>query len=421
VLERLRAFPPNHQVALIAAVAAAMCVLLAAVWLIWLRVDYQPLFTNLRASDAAVIIAELDRKKIPYQLEDGGTSILVPADRVDATRLNVMTEDLPLKGTVGFELFNKSDMGLTDFAQKINYQRALQGELTRTIMTLDGVESARVHLSMGEDRIFRDDRVPPKASVTIWMKGGATLSARAAQGIQRLVAAAVPKLDFGNVVVLDEAGQVIAGPAQGQTPPAATSGGRVIVDYYTARIRDVLVRSYPQEYFAVTVSTTVDDGADLAAWTPNARNIPLQIGIAHTLPAAPETDATLRNLVATAIGTRVVAGDAIRFQSPEDAPVVAQVENAAVAQAGVAQVPFTRPASNVASSAPPALRSEEESDWLLRGALSFALLVVMVAGLVVLMRLARGPRRLNERKRAAFVARLQVALQQGGESVASQH
>ena len=186
MFDSIRALSSRQQVFLALGTACVLCLVLGAVWFFALRTDWTPLFTQLRPSDAATIVADLDRKKIAYRLADGGTAILVPADQADSARLDVMTGDLPLKGTVGFELFNKSDVGLTDFAQKINYQRALQGELERTIMTLDGINSARVHLSLGEDRIFRDDRVPPKASVTIRMRKGS--SAHAAGGAGRAAA-----------------------------------------------------------------------------------------------------------------------------------------------------------------------------------------------------------------------------------------
>ncbi len=135
MFDGIRALSLRQQVFLALGTACVLCLVLGVVWFFGLRTTWAPLFTELRPADAATIVADLDRKKIAYRLADGGTEILVPADLVDSARLDVMTGDLPLKGTVGFELFNKSDVGLTDFAQKINYQRALQGELERTIMT----------------------------------------------------------------------------------------------------------------------------------------------------------------------------------------------------------------------------------------------------------------------------------------------
>jgi flagellar M-ring protein FliF len=119
-----------------------------AAWL-W-RVDYQVLFADLQPQDTAVMVAELDRMKVPYKIGSDGNTILVDGAVVHSTRLKLMGKDLPLHGTAGFELFNNADFGMTEFAQKINYQRALQGELTRTIMSLSEVRDARVHLALPE-------------------------------------------------------------------------------------------------------------------------------------------------------------------------------------------------------------------------------------------------------------------------------
>src|SRR5258706_6870501 len=142
----------------------------AAIWV--LRDEYQPLFTELDTRDASAIAAELERMKIPYKVtgEDSAT-LLVDKSQVHATRLKVMGKGVDLKGTVGFEIFNNTDFGMTEFAQKINYQRALQGELGRTIMAFEEVKSARVHLVMPESGLLRRSAIRPKASVTLSMRG----------------------------------------------------------------------------------------------------------------------------------------------------------------------------------------------------------------------------------------------------------
>ena len=136
-VDQFRSSSPSRQALVVAIIVAVLTLALAAAYFFVLRKPYGVLFSGLRQADAATIVADLDKKKTPYRLADGGSTILIPRDVVDSTRLAIAGEDLPLKGTVGFELFNKSDMGLTEFAQRINYQRALQGELARTIMTLD--------------------------------------------------------------------------------------------------------------------------------------------------------------------------------------------------------------------------------------------------------------------------------------------
>jgi flagellar M-ring protein FliF len=204
----------SRQFAVAAGVLLLLTALIAGAW--WLlRSDYQILFGNLREQDAATIVAELERQKLPYRLADGGTTVLVPQSQVHGTRLKVMSKELPLKGTVGFELFNNADLGLTEFAQKVNYQRALQGELARTIMSLAEIDSARVHLSMPDSGLFRRAGAKPRASVALMTKAGQELPADTVRGIQRLVAAAVPELEPHEVTVIDPRGAPMASVARG--------------------------------------------------------------------------------------------------------------------------------------------------------------------------------------------------------------
>ncbi|MBC3875061.1 flagellar basal-body MS-ring/collar protein FliF [Undibacterium flavidum] len=171
-----------------------------------LKVDYQILFADLKPQDSAVMVAELDRLKIPYRLDDGGNTILVEKEAVHATRLKLLGKDLPLHGAIGFELFNNSDFGMTEFAQKINYQRALQGEITRTIMSLDEIKDVRVHLAMPEEGLFKRASSKAKAAINIALKPGKKLRAEQVNGIQRLVAASVPGILAQDVTIVDQQG-----------------------------------------------------------------------------------------------------------------------------------------------------------------------------------------------------------------------
>lgn len=330
MLDRLKTLSAPRKLALAGAIAALLLVLLVAAWSL-LHIPYRPLFTRLRTADAAAIVAEFDRRKTPYRLADDGTTILVPADRAAAARLDVARGNPAMQGDVGFELFNKSDMGLTDLAQRINYQRALQGELERTIMTLDGVDTARVHLSLGEDRVFREDRVAPKASVTIHMRTGAMLGAEAAAGVQRLVAAAVPQLDAGNVVILDARGQAVsAAPAPaGGASPAQDEGERAVGDYYADRVRAALRSEFPDGAIGVAVRAIRLHAPSLPSGTDSApRDFPLQV----TLDPQPSVDAdgrqTAQGIAAGAIEFDSSRGDAIAFGSlaPPPPPPLARHE-----------------------------------------------------------------------------------------------
>jgi flagellar M-ring protein FliF len=197
------------QILVILSLLAIIAAVLAAIFFL-LRPNYQVLFSNLKPQDAATLVAELERLKISHRLEKGGATILVPDSDVHAARLKIMSRDLPLKGTVGFELFNNSDLGLTEFAQKVNYQRALQGELARTIMSMDQIESARIHLALPESTLFKRSTAKVKASVALLTRDGVALPEDVVKGIQRLVAAAIPDLEPADVTILDQRGAPVS-------------------------------------------------------------------------------------------------------------------------------------------------------------------------------------------------------------------
>lgn len=411
LLDRFRAFSIRQQIMLVCLLAAGCCVLFGSTWFFFLRTSYQPLFTNLRPADAATIVADLDRKKIAYRLANGGTTIFVPAEIVDSTRLNVGAEDLPLKGTVGFELFNKADMGLTDFAQKINYQRALQGELERTIMTLDGIDSVRVHLSLGEDRIFRDDRVPPKASVMVRMQKGRNLPAAAASGIQRLVAAAVPNLQANDVVILDDKGSIV-GPAEAsvriEAVPPSVQIEQGIEEYYAGRVRQAVTAAYPQ--VAITVRVTANlvpkPGGATADWNPAARDFPLQIALSSPTSLDAATQDNLRSLAGNAAGFDPAKNDTLEFGVAPDAPppIVAEKEPAS--------------SSRIAPLRTTHVDEDGGTEWQTLGSTGLILGLLLLIFFIMARRLRR-PRRLSDKQRQDFAARLRAALEQGGSHVAA--
>jgi flagellar M-ring protein FliF len=164
--------------------------------------NYKLLMSGLESADTQAISAQLAAKKIPYLVSPDGTSISVPADQVDAARLEVASHDSPHSGRIGFEIFDKVSWGQTEFDEKVNYQRALEGELERTIQTISNVKSARVHLVMASDSVFMDRARGAKASVTLRLRRG-SLSRDELSSIARLVAGAVDELKPSDVVILD--------------------------------------------------------------------------------------------------------------------------------------------------------------------------------------------------------------------------
>ncbi len=218
--------------------------LLGSLWL--LNDDYQILFSELNAQDASAMVTELDRMKIPYRLAEGGTAILVERDAVYKTRLKLMGKGLDLRGGVGFEIFNNADLGMTEFAQKVNFQRALQGELARTIMSLDEVKSARVHLVLPDSSLFKRQNARPKASISLIMKGNTQLSPEQISGMQRLVAASVPEIDSASVTIVDHHGVAISKPSTDDAAQGVSGrldSKRQVEDYLARKIVAVLDRA----------------------------------------------------------------------------------------------------------------------------------------------------------------------------------
>jgi len=222
--------------------------------------EYEALFTGLAEQDASTMVAELDRMKIPYRLEDGGRRILVPQELVHKTRLQLVGKNLPLHGAVGFEIFNNTDFGMTEFAQKVNYQRALQGELTRTIMSLNEVQAARVHLVLAESSIFRRDQNRSKASVTVALKPGHTLAREQVSGIQRLVAAAVAGIDAADVTVLDQKGITLSSRQDAQRDGSAwqLETQRLIEDHLVRKAAMMLDRTFGPGQGVVSVDVVLN-------------------------------------------------------------------------------------------------------------------------------------------------------------------
>jgi flagellar M-ring protein FliF len=218
-----------------------------ALGVVLLRTDYQVLFSDLAPQDAATITSELDKMKMPYRLGNDGNTILMPADQVHKTRLKLVGKELPLRGAVGFELFNTSEVGMTEFAQKVNYQRALQGELTRTILALDEVQSVRVHLVLAEQGLFKKAAHQAKASISIALKPGYALDAAQIQGIQRLVSAAVPDIRPDDVTVVDQRGVALTRrAAEGEDAVGADNldDKRALESYLQKKVTQVLDRTY---------------------------------------------------------------------------------------------------------------------------------------------------------------------------------
>lgn len=241
-----------------------LLILVAFVLATWLalRLDYQVLFSDLKPQDAQAMTTELDRLKIPYRIGDDGASILVDKATVHATRIKLMGKELPLHGAVGLELFNNTDFGMTEFAQKINYQRALQGELTRTIQSLSEVREVRVLLALPEQGLFKQATSKAKASITLVMRQGQALRAEQVIGIQRLVAAAVPGMTTQEVTIVDGHGVALT-RSEGPDGDAGGSTARLDLkrdteNYLSRKVSAVLDQTFGAGQALASVDVTLN-------------------------------------------------------------------------------------------------------------------------------------------------------------------
>lgn len=204
--------------------------------------SYSILFSNLTPEDAGEIVAVLRDGNVPYRLQDGGTTVLVPGDRVYETRLQIAAQGLPRGGIVGFEIFLETSLGATDFDQLVKYNMALQGELTRTIRELAGVLDARVHIVMPERRLFVRDERPATASVFLQLRPGAQLDAQQVRGITHLIARSVEGLVPENITIVDNFGRVLSDMTPSVAGGLDGTGLQARLDVQRAYERELEVR-----------------------------------------------------------------------------------------------------------------------------------------------------------------------------------
>ncbi|MDR6421129.1 flagellar basal-body MS-ring/collar protein FliF [Paraburkholderia phenoliruptrix] len=196
--------------------AVAVLVAVVAGLFLWSRApDYKVLYSNLSDRDGGAIITALQQANIPYKFSDAGGAILVPAEQVHEMRLRLASQGLPKSGSVGFELMDNQKFGISQFAEQINYQRALEGELERTIESISSVKSARVHLAIPKPSVFVRDKEAPSASVLVNLFPGRALDEGQVLAITHMVSSAVPEMPVKGVTILDQDGNLLTQPSTG--------------------------------------------------------------------------------------------------------------------------------------------------------------------------------------------------------------
>jgi flagellar M-ring protein FliF len=199
----------TQKIVVMVSIAAFIALLVASTT--WLKhADYRVLFSNISERDGGSIITALEQLNVPYRFSDSGGAVLVPGDRVHEVRLRLASQGLPKGGAVGFELMENQKFGISQFAEQVNYQRGLEGELARTIQSIAAVQTARVHLAIPKPTVFVREELKPSASVLLYLYPGRTLEPSQVAGIQNLVAASVPQLPVSNVTLLDQSGAMLS-------------------------------------------------------------------------------------------------------------------------------------------------------------------------------------------------------------------
>jgi len=222
-VDTVKRMPPNLRFLVV--VSAIVVIGGTALIYSWARsINYSVLYGALPPEDVGTVVDELERMNVPYRISSGGSSISVPDGKVGEIRVRLASAGLPTGGAIGYEVFDKSSMGMTEFVQKLNYRRALEGELTRTITGLTEVAAARVHIVIPEQKLFVEDEVPPTASVVLKLRAGNSLSQKKIHGITQLVASGVEGLQPDHVTVLDYSGNLLS--ASNSTDPSVTLSAR---------------------------------------------------------------------------------------------------------------------------------------------------------------------------------------------------
>jgi flagellar M-ring protein FliF len=235
-LQRLNALPAQRKLTLGLGVAGLVAILVALT--MWSsRPDYKVLYANLSDKDGGAIISQLSQMNVPYKHADGGAAILVPASRVHDVRLKLASAGLPKGSTVGFELMDNARFGITQFQERLTFQRGLEGELTRSIEALAAVSNARVHLALPNQNGFFREQQKPSASVLVQMHPGRSLDRAQIAGIVHLVSSSVPDLSPKAVSIVDQNGSLLT-----ESPDAKTQGLDANQLQYVAQIESTLTR-----------------------------------------------------------------------------------------------------------------------------------------------------------------------------------
>ena len=342
----------QQKILLMVAVAAVIALVVASST--WLKqADYRILFSNIAERDGGAIIAALDQMNIPYQFNESGGAILIPSNKVHEVRLRLASQGLPKGGGVGFELMENQKFGISQFAEQVNYQRGLEGELSRTIQSIGAVQAARVHLAIPKPTVFVREELKPSASVLLNLYAGRSLEPSQIAGIQNLIAASVPNLAPASVTLIDQTGamlsQLKSKLMDAGLDPVQIRYIQEIEANAIKRVEDILSPILGPGNYRVQVAADIDfSQSEQTAETHRPNTTPPEISIrsqqtsesASTMPSAQGVPGALSNqppVPATAPLTQPVVPGVGTPAAGQQAPVPGQI-NAAGVQAQISNV-----------------------------------------------------------------------------------
>lgn len=254
LLERIRA---NPRIIFMIAAAAAISIVVAL--LFWMQGPvYRVLYSNISEQDGGAIVTQLSQMQVPYRFADHNGAIMIPEDQVYEVRLKLAQQGLPKGGSVGFELLDQEKFGISQFNEQVNFQRALEGELARTIETLGPVQSARIHLAIPKPSLFVREQKAPTASVTLTLQNGRTLDEGQVNAISYMIASAVSGLDAAHVTIVDQSGHLLSGSDTHNTQTTQLKYIRQVEDDYQNRIQAILTPVVGSANVRTQVTAQVD-------------------------------------------------------------------------------------------------------------------------------------------------------------------
>lgn len=255
----LLGIPNQQKLGLIVAVAATVA-LLSGLWMWGQTPDYRVLYANLAERDGGAVIESLQQQNIPYKFAEGG-ALMVPADRVYEIRLKMAAQGLPKGGTAGFELMENQKFGTSQFLEQINFQRALEGELARSVQSMAAISNARVHLAIPKPSVFVKEKQKPTASVVLSLHAGRSLDEGQVNAIVHLISSSVPDMPTQNVTVVDQTGTLLSAAQDGNRQLLDASQlkyVRQIEQDYVQRIQDILSPITGAQNVRAQVTASVD-------------------------------------------------------------------------------------------------------------------------------------------------------------------